>query len=205
MSTLFVILFLNFQLNYDTGQLIAKAIDLQTVAGAYWRGDEKRPVMQRIYGTAWESAAQLKAYKDMLVEAKKRDHRVLGKKLDLFSIQEDSGGGLVLWHPKGSAVRKVIEDYWKEAHIRADYDLLYTPHIANLDLWKTSGHLDFYQDSMFDHIDVEGDSYQLKPMNCPLHCIIYKDALRSYRELPLRWAELGTVYRFERRYTTLTF
>ena len=182
----------------NTGELPAKGIALQSVAGAYWRGDEKRDMLQRIYGTAWETPEQLKAYKLMLVEAKKRDHRVLGKKLDLFSIQEDAGGGLVFWHPKGSVVRRGIEDFWKDAHVDANYELLYTPHVANLDLWKTSGHFDFYREGMFDQMDVEGDQYQIKPMNCPFHCLVYKDTLRSYRDLPFRWAELGTVYRYER-------
>uniref|UniRef100_A0A7S0D919 threonine--tRNA ligase n=1 Tax=Amorphochlora amoebiformis TaxID=1561963 RepID=A0A7S0D919_9EUKA len=181
-----------------TGKLPKNAIELQTIAGAYWRGDEKREMLQRIYGTAWENKSQLKAYKDLLAEAKRRDHRVLGTKLDLFSIQEDAGGGLVFWHPKGSTIRKLIEDFWKDLHIQNGYELLYTPHVANLDLWKTSGHFDFYQEGMFDQMDVEGDMYQIKPMNCPFHCLVYKDKLRSYRELPIRWAELGTVYRYER-------
>eukprot|EP00638_Chattonella_subsalsa_P009318 CAMPEP_0117747006 /NCGR_PEP_ID=MMETSP0947-20121206/8263_1 /TAXON_ID=44440 /ORGANISM="Chattonella subsalsa, Strain CCMP2191" /LENGTH=573 /DNA_ID=CAMNT_0005564395 /DNA_START=360 /DNA_END=2081 /DNA_ORIENTATION=- len=182
----------------STGDLPPKAIQLQSVAGAYWRGDESQATLQRIYGTAWEEPAQLKAYKKMLEEAKKRDHRVLGKKLELFSLQEDAGGGLVFWHPKGSTVRRLIEDFWKEAHIDQGYELLYTPHVANLDLWKTSGHFDFYKEGMFDQMDVEGEEYQIKPMNCPFHCLVYKDSLRSYRELPIRWAELGTVYRYER-------
>jgi len=182
----------------NTGDLPSKAIQLQSVAGAYWRGDEKRAVLQRIYGTAWENPAQLKAYKSMLEEAKKRDHRVLGKKLELFSLQEDAGGGLVFWHPKGATIRRIIEDFWKQAHIDSGYEMLYTPHVANLELWKTSGHFDFYREGMFDQMDVEGDLYQIKPMNCPFHCLIYKDSLRSYRELPIRWAELGTVYRYER-------
>jgi len=182
----------------STGKLPRNAIELQTIAGAYWRGDEKREMLQRIYGTAWENKVQLKAYKDLLKEAKRRDHRVLGQKLDLFSIQEDAGGGLVFWHPKGSTIRRLIEDFWKDLHLKNGYELLYTPHVANLDLWKTSGHFDFYKEGMFDQMDVEGDEYQIKPMNCPFHCLVYKDTLRSYRELPIRWAELGTVYRYER-------
>lgn len=134
----------------------------------------------------------------MLEEAKKRDHRMLGKKLNLFSIQEDAGGGLVFWHPKGSKVRKIIEDFWKDAHDKDGYDIIYTPHIANLDLWKTSGHFDFYRSDMFDQMEVENEEYQIRPMNCPFHCLMYKDQLRSYRDLPIRWAELGTVYRYER-------
>lgn len=181
-----------------TGEINAKAVALESVAGAYWRGDESKATLQRIYGTAWESVEQLKEYKRLKEEAKRRDHRMLGPKLGLFSIQEDAGGGLVFWHPKGARVRRIIEDFWKDAHVAAGYELLVTPHVANAALWKTSGHLDFYQDSMFDQMDVEGEAYQLKPMNCPFHCLVFKDGLRSYRELPLRWAELGTVYRYER-------
>mmetsp|Transcript_6970 Transcript_6970/g.15319 ORF Transcript_6970/g.15319 Transcript_6970/m.15319 type:complete len:715 (-) Transcript_6970:127-2271(-) len=182
----------------STGQLPKKAIQLQSVAGAYWRGDEKREMLQRIYATAWKDPKQLKQYKRMLEEAKKRDHRTLGKKLDLFSIQEDAGGGLVFWHPKGSTIRRKIEDFWKQQHIDQNYDIVYTPHIANLDLWKTSGHFDFYKEGMFDQMEVENEQYQIKPMNCPFHCLMYKDAIRSYRDLPFRWGELGTVYRYER-------
>lgn len=182
----------------NTGQIPKKAVQLRSVAGAYWRGDEKREMLQRIYGTAWNEVQELKAYKKMLEEAKKRDHRMLGKKLNLFSIQEDAGGGLVFWHPKGSAIRSIIEDFWKSAHTQAGYDIVYTPHIANLDLWKTSGHNDFYRDGMFQQMDVDNDEYQIKPMNCPFHCLMYKDELRSYRDLPFRWGELGTVYRYER-------
>jgi threonyl-tRNA synthetase len=182
----------------STGQLNARSIELTSVAGAYWRGDEKNAMLQRIYGTAWESETQLKSYKLRLEEAKKRDHRVLGKKLDLFSIQDDAGGGLVFWHPKGSIIRRLIEDYWKDKHIEGGYELLYTPHMANIDLWKTSGHCDFYKDGMFKTMEVEDEEYQIKPMNCPFHCLVYKDTPRSYRDLPIRWAELGTVYRYER-------
>jgi len=182
----------------STGKIPKKAIQLQNVAGAYWRGDENREMLQRIYATAWKEVPQLKAYKKMLVEAKKRDHRVLGKQLDLFSIQEDAGGGLVFWHPKGSKIRTKIEDFWKEAHIEDGYDIIYTPHIANLNLWKTSGHNDFYRDGMFQQMEVENEEYQIKPMNCPFHCLMYADELRSYRDLPIRWGELGTVYRYER-------
>jgi len=181
-----------------TGQIPKKAVQLRSVAGAYWRGDEKREMLQRIYATAWRDPKELKAYKKMLEEAKKRDHRMLGKKLSLFSIQEDAGGGLVFWHPKGSAIRSIIEDYWKAAHVQAGYDVVYTPHIANLNLWKTSGHNDFYRDGMFQQMEVDNDEYQIKPMNCPFHCLMYKDELRSYRDLPFRWGELGTVYRYER-------
>jgi threonyl-tRNA synthetase len=178
-----------------TGEIPKKAVQLESVAGAYWRGDETRDMLQRIYATAWKSPDQLKAYKAFLEEAKKRDHRVLGQKLNLFSIQEDAGGGLVFWHPKGSIVRRKIEDFWKEQHVEDGYEVVYTPHIANLNLWKTSGHFDFYRSDMFDQMTVEEEQYQIKPMNCPFHCLMYKDSLRSYRDLPIRWAELGTVYR----------
>ena len=179
----------------STGQIPKKAISLDSVAGAYWRGDENREMLQRIYATAWKDPNQLKAYKKMLEEAKKRDHRVLGQKLNLFSIQEDAGGGLVFWHPKGSVVRRQIEDFWKQKHVDDGYEVVYTPHIANLNLWKTSGHFDFYRADMFDQMTVEEEQYQIKPMNCPFHCLMYKDNLKSYRDLPIRWAELGTVYR----------
>lgn len=181
-----------------TGMIPIDAFELESVAGAYWRGDEKNAMLQRIYGTAWENADQLKEYLRRKEEAKRRDHRVLGAKLGLFSIEERAGGGLVFWHPKGSAVRRTIEDFWKECHVADGYELLYTPHVANVNLWKTSGHLEFYSDSMFDQMDVEEEQYQIRPMNCPFHCLIFKNGVRSYRELPLRWAELGTVYRYER-------
>jgi len=182
----------------STGKIPKKAVQLQSVAGAYWRGDENNQMLQRIYGTAWRNVQQLKQYKKMIQEAKKRDHRVLGKQLGLFSIQEDAGGGLVFWHPKGSAIRLIIEEFWKSTHIAQGYDIIYTPHIANLNLWKTSGHFDFYREDMFKPMEVENDDYQIKPMNCPFHCLMFKDELRSYRDLPIRWGELGTVYRYER-------
>lgn len=175
-----------------------KAFKLLSSAGAYWRGDEKNAMLQRIYGTAFWDRKELKNHLNRLEEAKKRDHRKLGKELDLFSIQEEIGAGLVLWHPKGSRIRRVIEDFWREQHEKFDYELLYTPHIAHIDLWKTSGHLDFYNENMFPPMDFENTEYQLKPMNCPFHIMIYKTSLRSYRDLPLRWAEIGTVYRYER-------
>ncbi|KAL2651892.1 hypothetical protein R1flu_020020 [Riccia fluitans] len=181
-----------------TGKIPRRAVELETVAGAYWRGDEKRPMLQRIYGTAWETEEQLKAYQVLKEEAKRRDHRRLGQDLNLFSLQEEAGGGLVFWHPKGAMVRHIIEDFWKKVHLQRGYDLLYTPHVAKLDLWKKSGHYDFYRENMYDHMEVEDELYQLRPMNCPFHIQIYKDSLRSYRELPMRVAELGTVYRFER-------
>lgn len=181
-----------------TGMLGIKAFELESVAGAYWRGDEKKAMLQRIYGTAWENEEQLKEYLRRKEEAKRRDHRLLGTKLKLFSIEEDAGGGLVFWHPKGAAIRRTIETFWKDAHIAGGYELLYTPHVANAELWKTSGHSDFYSESMFDQMKVEDEMYQLRPMNCPFHCLVFKNGIRSYRELPLRWAELGTVYRYER-------
>jgi threonyl-tRNA synthetase len=182
----------------NTGELNPKAIALEAVAGAYWRGDEKNAQLQRIYGTAWETPEQLDLYLQQQEEAKRRDHRKLGQELDLFSIQEDAGGGLVFWHPKGARIRYLIEEYWRKAHLADDYELLFTPHIANLDLWKTSGHYDFYRESMFDQMNIEDQQYQLKPMNCPFHVLTYKNNLHSYRDLPIRWAELGTVYRYER-------
>ncbi len=175
-----------------------KAFKLLSIAGAYWRGDEKNPMLQRIYGTAFWDKKELKEYLDKLEEAKKRDHRKVGKELDLFSIQEETGAGLVLWHPKGSRVRRVIEDFWRDQHERCDYELLYTPHIAKIDLWKTSGHLEFYNENMYPRMEVENTEFQIKPMNCPFHIMIYKTGIRSYRDLPLRWAEIGTVYRYER-------
>ncbi|EKU97767.1 threonyl-tRNA synthetase [Leptolyngbya sp. PCC 7375] len=181
-----------------TGELHPKAFTLESVAGAYWRGDETQPQLQRIYGTAWETPEQLKAYLTQKEEAKRRDHRKLGQTLNLFSIQEAAGGGLVFWHPKGARMRLLIEDYWRQAHLQGGYELLYTPHIANRDLWQTSGHLDFYQENMFEQMAVEAQQYQLKPMNCPFHVLTYQHQLHSYRELPIRWAELGTVYRYER-------
>eukprot|EP01023_Acetabularia_acetabulum_P062329 TRINITY_DN7661_c0_g2_i1.p1 TRINITY_DN7661_c0_g2~~TRINITY_DN7661_c0_g2_i1.p1 ORF type:complete len:705 (-),score=112.98 TRINITY_DN7661_c0_g2_i1:365-2362(-) len=182
----------------STGKIGQNAFQLEKIAGAYWRGDENRPMLTRIYGTAWTSEAQLKAYQTMLEEAARRDHKKLGSQLDLFSIQEDVGGGLVSWHPNGATVRNVIETFWKEVHTRRGYKLLYTPHVAKVDLWKTSGHFEFYGESMFDQMEIEDEEYQLRPMNCPFHISIYKDQPKSYRDFPIRWAELGTVYRYER-------
>ncbi|TAE57537.1 MAG: threonine--tRNA ligase [Nostocales cyanobacterium] len=181
-----------------TGEIDADAFKLLNVAGAYWQGDETKQQLQRIYGTAWTTKAELETYLQQREEALRRDHRKLGQELNLFSIQEEAGGGLVFWHPKGAIIRYIIEDYWRKAHLESGYQLLYTPHVANLDLWKTSGHFDFYQENMFDSMDVENQAYQIKPMNCPFHVLTYKHQLHSYRELPLRWAELGTVYRYER-------
>jgi threonyl-tRNA synthetase len=175
-----------------------KAFKLLRVAGAYWRGNEKNDVLQRIYGTAFFDEKALKKYLFTLEEAKKRDHRKLGKELELFTIQDQIGPGLILWQPKGALLRKLIEDYWKEAHYNHDYDLLYTPHIARQDLWKTSGHLDFYSENMYSPMAIDEVMYQLKPMNCPFHIGIYNSKKWSYREFPVRWCELGTVYRYER-------
>lgn len=174
------------------------AYKLLRVAGAYWRGDEKNDMLQRIYGTAFFDKKALKKYLAALEEAKKRDHRKLGKELELFTIQDEIGPGLILWQPKGALLRKLIEDYWKEEHYNHDYELLYTPHIARQDLWKTSGHLDFYSENMYAAMDIDDVQYQLKPMNCPFHIGIYNSRKRSYREFPIRWCELGTVYRYER-------
>lgn len=181
----------------STGNINKKAVELESVAGAYWRGDEKNPMLQRIYGTAWEDEGQLKAYLYFKEEAKRRDHRRLGQDLDLFSIQDEAGGGLVFWHPKGAIVRHIIEDSWKKMHIEHGYDLLYTPHVARADLWQISGHLDFYRENMYDQMNIEDELYQLRPMNCPYHILIYKRKLNSYRDFPIRVAELGTVYRYE--------
>ncbi len=180
----------------STGWL--KAFSLIKVAGAYWRGDEKKAMLQRLYGTAFPDAKALKAHLHALEEAKRRDHRKLGRELELFAISDQVGPGLILWQPKGAQLRKILEDYWKEEHYRHDYELLYTPQIARRDLWRTSGHLDFYVDDMFSPMEVDEVSYQIKPMNCPFHIAIYQTRKRSYREFPIRWCELGTVYRYER-------
>ena len=174
------------------------AMKLLSVAGAYWRGDEKRPMLQRIYGTAFESEQELADHLERLEEAERRDHRTLGRQLNLFSVHDEIGPGLIVWHPKGGRVRSLIEDYWKALHYRLGYDIVYSPHIGRAQLWETSGHLDFYQDGMFPPLELDEQQYYLKPMNCPFHIQIYKTALHSYRELPLRYAELGTVYRYER-------
>lgn len=182
----------------DTSQVDPEAFKLLKVAGAYWRGDETRPMLQRIYGTVWSSQEELEAYLDKLDEMEKRDHRRLGRELELYSVHEEAGAGLIHWHPKGGLVRTLIEDFWREEHYRAGYDIVYTPHIGRAQLWEDSGHLDFYRELMYSPMDIEGQEYFIKPMNCPFHIMIYKSRLRSYRELPLAWAELGTVYRFER-------
>ncbi|MBN2408434.1 MAG: threonine--tRNA ligase [Candidatus Aminicenantes bacterium] len=175
-----------------------KHFKLLSISGAYWKADEKGQQLQRIYGTVFFEKQQLKDYLTLLEEAKKRDHRKLGLELDLFSSCDDLGGGLILWHPKGARVRAVIEQHWRERHWAGGYDILYTPHIGRANLWETSGHLDFYQESMYSPMDIDEQDYYLKPMNCPFHILVYKTRLRSYRDLPLRWGELGTVYRYER-------
>jgi threonyl-tRNA synthetase len=182
----------------STAQINPFGIKLLNVAGAYWRGDEKRPMLQRIYGTAWENKDQLKDYLWKLEEAKKRDHRKLGKELDLYSSNDEVGQGLILWHPNGGMIRHQIERYWDDQHISNGYDLVYTPHIGKASLWETSGHLGFYKENMYSPIQIEEQEYYIKPMNCPFHLHIYKSQLRSYRDLPLRFAEKGTVYRYER-------
>lgn len=180
----------------STGEI--KAFKLTSVAGAYFRGDEKNQMMQRLYGTAFLSQADLDAHLKMLEEAKLRDHRVLGRDLDLFSIQESVGPGLVHWHPKGARIRSIIEEFWRQEHYRAGYEMLYTPHVGRAGLWETSGHLGFYSENMYAPMEVDEQRYYIKPMNCPFHIQIYKNRKRSYRELPMRWGELGTVYRYER-------
>ena len=180
----------------STGKI--PAFKLLSVAGVYWRGDESRQMLQRIYGTAFESEEEMQAHLERLDEARRRDHRVLGRELDLYSIHEETGPGLTIWHPKGSRVRGIVEDLWKRMHFERGYDLVYTPHIGRSTLWQTSGHLEFFSENMFAPVEMEGQDYYLKPMNCPFHITYYKSGLRSYRELPMRVGELGTVYRYER-------
>lgn len=179
-----------------TGKI--KNIKLLKVSGAYWRGDEKNKMLQRIYGTSFPTKEGLDEYLNLLKESEERDHRRLGKQLDLFSVHEESGPGLIYWHPDGSLIRHIIESFWKNEHLKHGYQLLYTPHIAKIDLWKTSGHWDNYRENIYSPIEIDQQQYLLKPMNCPGHILIYKNRIRSYRELPVRWAELGTVYRYER-------
>jgi threonyl-tRNA synthetase len=180
----------------STGRV--RALKLLTSAGAYWRGDERNPMLQRIYGTSFPTQQSLDAHLAKLEEIKRRDHRKLGKELDLITIQDEIGPGLVLWHPKGALVRLLIENFWREQHLRHGYELVYSPHVARLDLWRTSGHVEYYRENMFAPMKLEASEYQLKPMNCPFHVMIYKSHLRSYRDLPVRYGELGTVYRYER-------
>ena len=181
-----------------TSEIHPKAFKLLNVAGAYWRGDERNPMLQRIYGTVWEKPEELKEYLRLMEEARKRDHRKLGKDLDLFSSVDEVGAGLILWHPKGARIRKLMDNFWSEEHDKAGYEFVYTPHIGKAALWEASGHLGFYKENMYAPLDIEGQQYFLKPMNCPFHVHIYKSHIRSYRDLPMRLAEMGTVYRFER-------
>jgi threonyl-tRNA synthetase len=180
----------------STGEI--KAFKLTNIAGAYWRGNERFPMLQRIYGTAFSNQKELDEHLATIEEAKKRDHRRLGKELDLFLMPDEIGSGLVIYTPKGGRIRTVIEDFWRQEHFANGYEILYTPHIGLSKLWEISGHLDFYQENMYSPITIDEQEYYLKPMNCPFHMLAYKSRLRSYRELPLRWAELGTVYRYER-------
>ncbi len=182
----------------NTSQIHPKSVKLLNVAGAYWRGDESNAMLQRIYGTAWANPKELKQYLWKLEEAKRRDHRRLGRELDLYSVNEEVGAGLILWHPKGAMVRLLAEQFCQQAHLDAGYDWVFSPHIGKADLWQRSGHLDFYQESMYAPMDIEGQAYYAKPMNCPFHIHIYKSQTRSYRDLPIRYAEFGTVYRYER-------
>lgn len=180
----------------STGKI--KAFKLTSIAGAYWKGSESRPMLQRIYAVAFLSNKEMEEHLKLLEEAARRDHRKLGRELDLFSIHDEAGPGLVMWHPKGGFIRRTIEDFWKDEHYRRGYDIVYTPHIAKVDLWKTSGHWDFYREYLYSPMKIEEKEYIVKPMNCLGHILMYKTQKRSYRELPLRYAELGTVYRYER-------
>ncbi|GHU39810.1 threonine--tRNA ligase [Spirochaetia bacterium] len=182
----------------NTREINSAAFKLMNIAGAYWRGDENREMLTRIYGTAWENPKDLKAYLAFLEDVEKRDHRRLGRELDLFSTHEEAGAGLIYWHPNGGRMRVAIEEFWKKEHYRNGYEILYTPHIGKSWLWETSGHLGFYKGNMYSPMKIDKDDYIIKPMNCPFHIMIYKNKGRSYRDLPLRWAELGTVYRYER-------
>jgi threonyl-tRNA synthetase len=182
----------------STGRIKPGTFKLLSVAGAYWRGDEHNKMLQRIYATAFLNAKDLETHLRRLEEAKKRDHRRLGKDLDLFSLSEDVGGGLVLWHPRGAIIRKTIEDFWREEHLKNGYEFVYSPHVGRSNLWETSGHLDFYKENMYPSMEMENQTFYAKPMNCPFHVKIFGSRHRSYRDLPMRWAELGTVYRYEK-------
>ena len=182
----------------NTREIKQDAFKLMNTAGAYWRGDEKNKMLQRVYGTAWEKTDDLKQYLWKLEEAKKRDHRKLGKELDLFSVSEEVGSGLILWHPKGAMIRVLVEDFSRNTHLENGYEWVFSPHIGRAHLWQTSGHLDFFKEEMYSPMDIEGEAYYAKPMNCPFHIQIFKSHLRSYRDLPKRYAEYGTVYRYER-------
>ncbi|HNR95499.1 MAG: Threonine--tRNA ligase [Chloroflexi bacterium ADurb.Bin180] len=182
----------------NSREINPRAIKLLNIAGAYWRGREDRPMLQRIYGTVFPTSEELDAYLARLAEIERRDHRRLGKELDLYSTHDIGGAGLIYWHPKGAVIRETIENFWREEHRKRGYDIVYSPHIGRVDLWKISGHWDFYRESMYSPIDIDGIQYLLKPMNCPFAVLMYKTRTRSYRDLPLRWGELGTVYRYER-------
>ena len=182
----------------STRELNADAFKLLNIAGAYWRGDEHREMLTRIYATAWSNPKELRLYMDHLADIEKRDHRKIGKELDLFSLHEEAGPGLVYWHPRGARIRQVIENFWREEHYKNGYEMVYTPHVGKSWLWETSGHLGFYKDSMYPAMEMDNVDYYAKPMNCPFHIMIYKDSKKSYRDLPCRWAELGTVYRYEK-------
>jgi len=182
----------------NTKEINSAAFKLQSIAGAYWRGDENRQMLTRIYGTAWQTPKELKAHLAFLEEVEKRDHRRVGKEMDLYSIHEEAGAGLIYWHPNGGRMRVALEDFWRKEHYRNGYEILYTPHIGKSWLWETSGHLGFYKDNMYSPMEIDKQNYYIKPMNCPFHLLIYKNKGHSYRDLPLRWAELGTVYRYER-------
>ncbi len=182
----------------STKELCADGFKLLSIAGAYWRGNEKNKMLTRIYATAWGSKEDLRAYMDHLADIEKRDHRKLGKELDLFSLHEEAGPGLVYWHPRGARIRQTIEQFWREEHYKNGYEMVYTPHVGKSWLWETSGHLGFYKDSMYPPMEMDNTDYYVKPMNCPFHIMIYKNSLKSYRDLPCRWAELGTVYRYEK-------
>ena len=182
----------------STSELNPNAFKLLSIAGAYWRGNEHNEMLTRIYGTAFLTPKDLRAYLQFLEDVEKRDHRKLGKDLDLFSLHEEAGPGLVYWHPRGALMRQIIEDFWRKEHYKNGYDMVYTPHVGKSWLWETSGHLDFYKESMYSPMEMDKSDYYVKPMNCPFHIMIYQSAKRSYRDLPFRWAELGTVYRYEK-------
>ncbi len=182
----------------STGEINPKAFKLTKISGAYWKGNEKNKMLQRIYGVAFETPKELGQYLAKLEEAEKRDHRRLGKELDLFSMPEIVGGGLPIWHPRGAVIRKEIEDFWKKRHEEKGYQLIYSPHIGNAKIWKISGHLDFYQEHLYSPIDIDNEQYLLKPMNCPFHIFVYQSRMRSYKDLPIKFCELGTVYRYEK-------
>lgn len=182
----------------SAGKLNPQSFKLMSIAGAYWRGDEKRPMLQRIYGVAFTNPKELRLHLQKLEEAEKRDHRRLGKELELFSLHEEAGSGLVYWHPKGARTRIAIEDFWRDEHYKNGYEMVFTPHVGKAWLWETSGHLDFYKEGMYPKMEMDNADYYTKPMNCPFHIMIYNNKRHSYRDLPCRWAELGTVYRYEK-------